>query len=118
MQASETPVACTIDPKTMGPRLAWIRQVTERSLLTHRRDGRTLRLVYRADAAEELRRVVELERVCCAFLDFALATTASEVVLTITSHLASDVDAQWLFDQFLPGEGATASTCGCRGGCG
>lgn len=118
MQASETPIACTLDSKTMGPRLAWIRGVTERSLLSHRLEGRTLRLVYRADAAEELRCIVELERVCCAFLDFALATTASEAVVTITAPLASDVDAQWLFDQFLPGEGAAASTCGCRGGCG
>lgn len=118
MQAPEIPIACTLDAKTMGPRLAWIRGVTERSLLSHRLEGRALRLVYRADAAEELRRIVELERICCAFLDFALATTANEVVLTITSPQDSDVDARWLFEQFLPGEGAAASACGCSAGCG
>ena len=60
MQAIEAkPVACTLDAQTMGSRLAWIRAVTERSLLAHRLEGRTLRLVYRADAADELRRIVD-----------------------------------------------------------
>jgi hypothetical protein len=102
----------------MGLRLAWIRAVTERSLLTHRLEGRTLRLVYRPDAADELRRIVDLERACCAFLDSALEASAAEMVLTITSPAGSEPEAQWLFAQFLPAARPAAPTCGCKGGCG
>lgn len=119
MRAAESnPIACTLNPSAMEPRLAWIRSMTERKLLSHRLDGRTLRLVYRADAAEELRRIVDLERTCCAFLDFALETTANETVLIITSPVGTEPDAQWLFAQFLPEQRAAASACGCKGGCG
>ncbi len=119
MQAIEAkPIACTLDSQAMGLRLAWIRAVTERSLLTHRLEGRTLRLVYRADAADELRRMVDLERACCAFLDFALEATTDETVLTISAPVGTEPDAQWLFAQFLPAARAIAPACGCKGGCG
>lgn len=119
MYAAEAkPIACTLDPPAMGSRLAWIRRVTERSLLTHRLLGRTLRLVYRADAADELRRIVDLERACCAFLDFALEATTDETVLTIGAPVGTEPDARRLFAQFLPEQRAAAPACGCKGGCG
>ncbi|WP_341892581.1 hypothetical protein [Variovorax sp. YR752] len=119
MPAAEAkPIACTLDPQAMGSRLAWIRGVTERSLLAHRHEGRELRLVYRPDAADELRRIVNLERDCCAFLDFALEATATEMVLTITSPADTEPDAQRLFAQFLPAARPAAPACGCKGGCG
>ncbi len=119
MHAAEAkPIACSLDTQTMRPRLAWIRRVTERSLLTYRLEDRTLRLVYRPDAADELKRIVDLERACCAFLDFALDATATEMVLTITSSVGTEPDAQWLFAQFLPEPRAAAPACGCKRGCG
>jgi hypothetical protein len=65
-------------------------------------EGRTLRLMYDAAAAQELARIVELERVCCAFLDFDIKASANEVELSITAPEQDGTDAQWLFAQFLP----------------
>ena len=122
MQTAEAqPIACTLNFRAVGPRLASTRKMTEQSLLSHRLDGRTLRLVYRPEAADEVNRIVELERTCCAFLDFSLEAGAQEAVLTITAPEGSDTDAQWLLAQFLPqgaAEPTKASTCGCRGSCG
>jgi hypothetical protein len=65
MQATEAqPIACALDLQAMAPRLAWIHRVTAEGLLSHKLDGRTLRLVYRRAAADEIRNIVELEKVC------------------------------------------------------
>jgi hypothetical protein len=118
MQTSEvTPIACTLRPEGLGPRLAEIRKMTERSLLSHRVDGRSLHLAYRPDAENEVRRIVGLEQVCCAFLDFSLASNECEVTLTITAPSDAGDAVHWLFAQFLPAAAAPnapAANCGCR----
>jgi hypothetical protein len=82
-------------------------------------EGRTLRLMYDAAAAQELARIVELERVCCAFLDFDIKASANEVELSITAPEQDGTDAQWLFVQFLPSAALTdapapkTSECAC-----
>lgn len=96
------PIACTLDPQSMGPRLAEISKLAREHLRSHRLDGRTLRLRYDLEAAQEVSRIVTLERACCAFLDFELETLANEVQLTITAPEQEGTDAQWLFAQFLP----------------
>jgi hypothetical protein len=82
-------------------------------------EGRTLRLMYDAAAAQELARIVELERVCCAFLDFDIKASADEVELSITAPEQDGTDAHWLFAQFLPATdladapASKASGCAC-----
>jgi len=116
------PLACTLDLQAMGPRLAEVRRLTREHLRSHRVDGRTLRLMYAVEAAEKVARIVELERVCCAFLDFELRASAKEVELTITAPEQESTHARWLFAQFLPAADppdapplrASERTC-CRG---
>lgn len=112
------PIACTLDLQAMGPRLAEIGQLTREHLRSHRLDGRTLRLAYDTAAAEKVAQIVELERVCCAFLDFELKTSANAVELTITAPEQDGSDEQWLFAQFLPAANlldapAKSSDCAC-----
>jgi hypothetical protein len=102
------PIACTLDSQAMGQRLAEIQRLTARHLRTHRVDGPTLRLTYGVDAAPEVARIVELERACCAFLDFELRTAADGIELAITAPAQNGSDAQWLFAQFLPQADAPA----------
>lgn len=113
------PIACTLDLQALGPRLAEIQRITREHLRSHRVEGWTLWLTYDAAAAQELARIVELERVCCAFLDFDIKATADEVELSITAPEQDRTDAQWLFAQFLPAANltdapaSTASECAC-----
>jgi hypothetical protein len=117
MQTPEAaPIACTLSLEAMGPRLAEIRIMTERSVLSHRLDGSRLHLVYRPDAEEEIRRIVGLEQVCCSFLEFSLASNEREVTLTITAPSDAGDAAHWLFAQFLPDTAAPdppVASCGC-----
>lgn len=118
LKPEPAPIACTLDLQAMGPRLAEISQLTRDHLLSHHMDGRTLRLRYAAAGARELARLVELERLCCAFLDFELTTSTEDVELRITAPEQEGTDAQWLFAQFLPQASladvpAKASGCEC-----
>ena len=116
------PIACTLDSQAMAPRLADIRQLTREHLRSHRLDGRTLRLTYDIAAADRVAHLVDLERVCCAFLDFELNPSHSGVELTITAPEQDGTDAEWLFAQFLPSAdlpeapvGKTSTCACCRG---
>lgn len=117
MQRPESAViACTLDLQAMGARLADIGRLTKQHLLSHRLDGRTLLLTYDRAAVKEVERIVDLERECCAFLDFRLDLTADGVELSITAPGQAGSDAQWLFAQFLPQGGAPNKASGCAGG--
>jgi len=113
------PLACTLNFQAMAPRLAEIRQLTREHLRSHCLDGRTLRLNYDALAADRVARIVELERLCCAFLDFELSVSHSGVELTISAPEREGIDEKWLFGQFMPGPDlpdapvSKASTCAC-----
>ncbi len=96
------PLACTLDLQSIGARLGDIQRLTRDHLRAHRVEGKTLRLTYGVEAASEVERIVGLERVCCAFLDFDIKVKADAVDLSITAPEQDGSDAQWLFAQFLP----------------
>jgi hypothetical protein len=102
--------------------LAEISRLTREHLRAHRLDGQTLRLTYDVAAADRVARIVDLERVCCAFLDFELNVLHGGVELAITAPAQEGTDAKWLFAQFLPGPDLPGATDGesseracCRG---
>jgi len=114
--APEIPIACTLAAGALRVRLAWIGRVTDSHLLSHRLEGATLQLAYRSEARGDLERIVAAERTCCTFLDFDLADDDGLVMLRIRAPAGADVDARWLFEQFLPKPPQAA--CGCTpGGC-
>lgn len=115
MDRTETPIACTLSSAALAARLAWIRQVTHQSLVSHRQDGATLHLVYERNARQELERIVEGERQCCGFLEFDLRDAGRRAELTIRAPDVPGVEATWLFEQFLP-QAAPPHGCGCASG--
>ena len=115
------PIACTLSPSDLGARLDRIRLLTRQGLRSHHLDGGSLRLLYRAQARDELLEIVAAERLCCAFLRFDLRDTADGPELRIEAPVDAGVDARWLFDQFLPEATASSrqASCGCGpGACG
>ncbi|WP_157281095.1 hypothetical protein [Pelomonas sp. Root1237] len=117
LAAEPAPIACTLGPSEMGPRLVRIRQLTQAFLRSHELRGSTLHLVYDPGVQEELAQVVELERSCCAFLEFRLTSDADAVRLDITGPEQNAASARWLFSQFLPAaeaESPSGSGCGCK----
>lgn len=116
MPRAEAPIACTLRPGALAERLAWIRQVTDRSLLSHRREGAVLHLVYTRDAMQELAQIVDGERDCCSFLEFELREAAEGVALSIRDAPdVGGVEARRLFEQFLP-HAVPRRGCGCAPG--
>lgn len=121
MQAkSEATLACSLPSGALEQRLAWIRRVTDNSLLTHQLEGTTLRLRYREEALPELQKIIAQERACCPFLEYSLRPAEGAVQLTIDAPDGLGSDGRWLFDQFLPQTStAPRKSCGCApGACG
>lgn len=77
------PIACTLSGPDLEVRLTAIAELARRALLGHERRGPILHLRYDLAAAAELEKLVEQERICCAFLDFDLARRADAVHLDI-----------------------------------
>lgn len=114
--AEPAPIGCTLGPAEMAPRLARIRQLTRAHLRSHELAGSTLHLVYDLAATVEVTQIVELERSCCAFLDFTVVVEERAVQLTITGPDQEADSARWLFSQFLPepdGAAPPAANCAC-----
>jgi hypothetical protein len=110
-------VACTLRSKDLNERQAWIRRVTDESLVWHTLRGNSITLTYLRAALDDIRAVVEKEQECCAFLTFEIQVNPKDVVLTITSPPETRESARWLFAQFLPGPTVHSATpCGCAPG--
>lgn len=117
LAAERTHIACTLGPTQRGARLARIRRLTQAHMRGHTLTGSTLHLLYDPAAVDEVVQIVELERSCCAFLEFRLTSDADAVRLDITGPEQDAASARWLFSQFLPDakpEVAPASGCGCK----
>jgi hypothetical protein len=114
------PFACTLDLQALGTRLAEIARLCARHLRGHRLEGRTLRLAFAPAAAEELGRLVALERACCAFLHFEVARHADAIELAIVAPAHAALDTRALLAPFLqaaavPGDGGIANNGGSAG---
>ncbi len=87
---SEAPLACSLEVGDLGERLDWIAALTREALRAHRRNGRSLHLIYDSAAAPRVRELVRREQACCGFLDFALSERAHEIELVVTTPLGTD----------------------------
>lgn len=94
-------VFCTLSAQDLQSRFGEIGALAGRALLSHEHDGRTLRLRYSSDAAEELRRLVERERQCCAFLAFSVQEGPDAVYLSITAPIDAGEFTPVLYSHFI-----------------
>jgi len=115
--ADGVPIACTLQPKDLKERQAWIRRITDECLVWHTLRGNSITLTYLRAALDDIHAILEKEQECCAFLNFDVQVNAKDVVLTITSPQETRESARWLFAQFLPGPtGQRTTQCGCAPG--
>lgn len=90
--AVDPPIACTLSPAGYRARISEIAALSREALRRVELRGLTLDLRYAPEAAARVRRLVEQERICCAFLQFELHEHADEVRLLVTVPPAA-VDA-------------------------
>lgn len=94
-------VACTLSSSNFEERVASIRSLASRHLLSSRRELLTLHLAYAAAALPEVEDLVAKESDCCTFLDFDLHA-GETVELTITAPQGAAAAADELFAHFAP----------------
>lgn len=97
------PIACTLAPRALAQRVAWIADLNRAALRSHREERGILVLVYAPDAAGRVADLVRRERGCCAFLHFTLDAAADGVRLTIEAPAEVRDAAAPLFAPFLGG---------------
>ncbi|MBI3710222.1 MAG: hypothetical protein HY246_21465 [Proteobacteria bacterium] len=98
--ASQAGPVCTLGPAEFRQQLAHIRDLTGRALRARNRNGLQLRLGYDAGAAAEVRELVDMERVCCNFLDFQLEEQGDILLLTVTAPAAAKASVEEIFSEF------------------
>ncbi len=79
------PIACTLGAGDFKDRIGWIRELSARSLRSHRRDGPTLELTYDGSAAPDVCELVRREQACCDFLHFEVRESDDAVHLTTSA---------------------------------
>ena len=94
-------IACALDSTDFKDRMASIRDLASRHLLSSRREPLKLHLSYAAAALPEVQRLVAQEADCCPFLDFAVQS-GEQVELTITAPESAAVAADELFGHLSP----------------
>ena len=83
------PIACTLTPADYRTRLEQIATLSRDALRHVEQRGDVLDLRYAPEAAEQVRALVDQERVCCAFLTFDVHETAAYVQLLVTVPAAA-----------------------------
>lgn len=109
---SPAPIACTLEPLSQKERLEEIAALMREGLADLRQADLRLELDFRAAVRARVERMVEQERACCAFLDFAVSDHGDVVCVTIIAPEAARGAAEAIFDAFLSQSGKP-SVCGC-----
>lgn len=114
MASNKNPIACTLSAGDYKARTAWIADLNARALGSHRIEGLTLRLRYRADAVSDVQELMRREAACCAFLTFDLRHAGDVVELAVVAPPEAEAAAETLFNDFINGaRGGCASACAC-----
>ncbi len=102
-----TPIACSLTGDELPRRLAEIRALGTKALISAERDEVRAVLRFRdgAEVRTELERIVVAESTCCAFLRFELRDEPAATVLTIAAPPDGEPVLQQLVDAFA-GPGA------------
>jgi hypothetical protein len=82
---TDKPIACTLDIGAIPSRMEFIAKLAANALIRSRREVRRLHLTFALDARADVKKLVDLERQCCAFLEFELRDGEREIELTITA---------------------------------
>ena len=82
--ATNIPIACTLTPDAYRSRLLEIATLSREALLHVDQRGDVIELRYDASAIERVRRFVDQERACCAFLGFELQERGTDVQVLVT----------------------------------
>jgi hypothetical protein len=99
--SESAPVACALGSGDFKDRIGWIRELSAKSLRSHRRDGLMLELTYDRSAAADVHDLVRREQACCGFLCFDVRESAEAVRLTITAPPEAQSAADELFAHFV-----------------
>lgn len=96
------PMACTLSGTDFKRRAQWLNDLTSEALVSHRVEGLRAHLIYKADAAADVEKLVRQERQCCSFLRFDIARASDHVELTIMAPESAGDDARMLFAHLVP----------------
>ncbi len=113
---TEEPIACTLTPGDFKSRVGSIAALNRAALLDHQRDDLKLVLTYAIDARDKVLAMIEGERSCCAFLDFAVEESSETLTVTVIAPEAAREAAETVFEPFRSksiGERDSSSECAC-----
>jgi hypothetical protein len=96
----QQPLACCLNVGEYQDRIVWIASLTRRAILHYSRADLALSLPYTPEAVADVRKMVEQERICCAFLKFELDEEPDAIRVTITAPEAAVTRLAYCFSSF------------------
>jgi hypothetical protein len=103
-------IACSLTENQLRERLGELRELSRDALISAQRDGLALRLRYKLEAENRIRRMIEREQECCAFLTFDLRIEANAVALGINAPETARQGIEHIYAQFLNDNTAQSDT--------
>jgi hypothetical protein len=97
----DSPIACTLSADELRNRLNELKELTQDSLISAQRDDLALQLRYKLEAEHTVRRMIEREKECCAFLTFDLRIQSDAIALGISAPEAAREGIEQIYAQFL-----------------
>ena|ERR1700694_839833 len=95
--ADTNPIACSLSASSLGVREDEWRALLDASLARSERIERGVRITVQATASGELRRLIDLERDCCAWMEFQF--DAPETVVITAPAAGVDVLVAMFLDR-------------------
>ena len=102
---TELPIACTLGPGDAAARMGRWQHLAAGAQQSVHRDGHRVVVRYRGDPAisEELHRLAQAERECCAFAEWTLTEMDDHVALVVSARSGRPDDIAPLANLFRAG---------------
>lgn len=94
--------SCLLSPTSFAERIAWLRDLSSRALVSHTIGQNQAELHYQMSARMDIEELVQRESACCNFFTFSIREVNSEILLAISWAPEKQESAINLFSNFLP----------------
>jgi hypothetical protein len=94
--------SCSLSPTNFIERIAWLRELSSRALISHSIGRNQAELNYKINARKDTEEFIRRESTCCSFFTFSISEVNNLILLAISWPSEKQDSAINLFSNFLP----------------
>ncbi len=94
--------SCSLSPTRFVGRIAWLKDLSSRALVSHTIGQNQAELNYKINAHKDIEELIRRESACCSFFTFSISEENNVILLAISWPSEKQESAINLFSNFLP----------------